>query len=464
MKVDWSRAHPAEELREPPSEEVQRAMVASRLRAVHRPNGVSLQGLVDAMDGLAVEDGDVFADAVAEEDRGLDHFAGPLRQIAGDPDAPKPFRALSMAALGALEDSRSLNVLSDALADPDLSRFAAGTMLGLRSVEAVRALVGALSRTEGWAKADVLLALLQVGATDLEEIILVESARGLGPAQGAIAFPIAASIGLERGLMGDLGEAGRAAAVELFGTLLEEEASGQVALSRPLLMVGELVECMLDGLSGRAAGFRELRVATMVMASGEVPSLEEELHRLVEGIDVPSEVRAALSAGKPTVAVTLTRTFRSTAAATVLFDELVMNEAAPSDVRALALRASAELDEPRASGVVRAALSHANDLLRAAALDAARHLVPALGREALAAHGRAGDAKAAALPGGHRAGARGRRSGARQGPRRRARRVRRRRRRLAGRPGRGAGARALSSDAPELSAPATLGPCSAFLG
>lgn len=389
MKLDWSRVHPAEELAEPVPEDVRRANIATRLRAVHRPNGVSLQALVDALDGLGPADLEAFAEGVVEEDRGLDHFAGPLTQIAGDLDAPKPFRALAMVALGTLEDQRSLGVLTTALPDPDLSRFAAAALLSLRSIEAVRALVAALGRTQGWAKADVLMALLRVGAADLEETLLIEATRDLGPAQEAVAYPIASSIGLERGLAGDLGEPARGSAVDLLGTLLEEEASGRAALSRPLIMVGELVEAMLDGLQGRAAGFRELRVATAVLASTEVPSLDEELQRLVESVDLPTEVRAALAAGRPTVALALVRTFRNLDAAALLFDELVMNEAAPEGARALALRTCAELGEPRAAGVVRAGLGHSHEILRAAALDAARYLVPALGRELLVAHARA---------------------------------------------------------------------------
>jgi hypothetical protein len=70
----------------------------------------------------------------------------------------------------------------------------------------------------------------------------------------------------------------------------------------------------------------------------------------------------------------------------VLFDRLVMDEAAAPSARAVALRTAAELGEPRAGGVVRAALGHSNDVLRAAALDASRYLVPALGREALVTH------------------------------------------------------------------------------
>jgi len=389
VKLDWSRVRPAEDLREPEREEIRRARIAARLVAVHRPGGVGTQALVETFDELGLEDAAVFGDAIAEEDRGLEHFAGPLRQIVADGSAPPVCRALAMAGLGALEDQGSIEVLAKVLVDPELSRFAVTTLLALRSDEAVRALLGALPRTEGWAKADVILGLLEIRAPGLEELLLVESVKGLGPAQVAIAHPISERLGLEGALLGDFGEAGRQAAVELFTTLLDEESTGQPPPGRPLLLVGELVECMLEGLGDRPPTFREVRAATAVMASAEAPSLDEELHALVARIDVPAEVRAALAAGRAGTAIALTRTFRSVPGAAAIFDELVMKESAPAAARAQALRTAAELGEPRAAGIVRAALGHANDLLRAAALDAARYLVPALGREALVAHVRA---------------------------------------------------------------------------
>lgn len=390
MKLDWTRARVAEDLREPQREEVRRALIAARLRGVHRPGGVAAQALADTFDELGLEDAGVFGDAVAEEDRGLEHFAGPLRLIAGDAGAPAVFRALAMAGLGALEDQGSIPVLSEVLVDPELSRFAVTTLLALRSEEAVHALVAALPRTEGWAKADVILGLLEIRAPGLEELVLAESCKGLGPAQAAVAHPIAERIGLEGALLGDFGEAGRQAAVELFTALLDEEATGRPPPGRPLLLVGELVECLLEGLGDRPPTFREVRAATAVMASGEAPSLDDDLQALVARIDVPAEVRAALAAGRPGDAIALTRTFRSGPGASLIFDELVMKETAPGAARAQALRTAAELGEPRAAQIVRAALGQqGNELLRAAALDAARYLVPALGRESLVAHVRA---------------------------------------------------------------------------
>jgi hypothetical protein len=389
MKVDWTRVRPAEDLREPVRQEVRRSLIAGRLRNAHRPGGIGVQALAEAMDELGPEDADVFGDAVAEEDRGLEHFAPPLRAIAADAEAPAVFRALAMAGLGALEDQGSIGVLSKVLVDPALSRSAAVTLLSMRSEEAVRALVVALPATEGWAKADILLALLELSGPGLAELVLVESIKNLGEAQGAVAYPVAMRVGLEAALLGDFGEAGRQAAVELLSILLDEESTGSAAPGRPLLLVGELVECLLEGLGDRPPSFREVRVATAVMASGEAPSLDDDLQALVARVDVPTEVRAAIEAGRAGTAIALTRTFRNPEGASIIFDELVMKESAAPVARAQALRTAAELAEPRAAGIVRAALGHTNDLLRAAALDAARYLVPALGKEPLVAHIRA---------------------------------------------------------------------------
>ncbi|MBI2894966.1 MAG: hypothetical protein HYY06_15535 [Deltaproteobacteria bacterium] len=382
--IDWSKIAPPGSDEDAAaarrrSEEALRALLAARLRAVHRPTGVHPTKLAEAMAGLELRDAEAFGEAVAEEDRGLGHFVGPLLDVAADQIAPKPYRALAAASLALLEAAEAAPVLGKLVLDPDLSSISARGLLMLRTDEAYRLLVQSLTKAEGWAKADVIGALLQVNDPELDELLLVEASRGVGPALPHIAYPVAARVGLDRALAGELGEPARAAGVDLFIELLEQEASGEASASRPPLLVGELVEAMLDGLGESHASFREVRAATLVLAMEESPSLEEDLQRMIGSVDIASEVAKAVESGRIAPALALTRTFRNLPAAAILFDELVANEKAEPQARGLALRIGAELGEPRAAGVVKAALEHPNETIRAAALDAARYLVQALG-------------------------------------------------------------------------------------